>query len=90
MNMISRRKFMAVAGAAAAVSVLTACGSSSSTASSTPATSSTASSAAPGEAAAAPAVPYVALCCDYGTTDEESLNTAGWNALHETDGAHTT
>lgn len=78
MNMISRRKFMAVAGAAAAVSVLTACGSSSSTASSTAtSTSSTASS----EAAEGTAVSYVALCCDTGTIDDESFNQACWTAV---------
>lgn len=81
MNMISRRKFMAVAGAAAAVSVLTACGSSSSTASSTVASSSTASSAASGEAAEGTAVSYVALCCDTGTIDDESFNQACWTAV---------
>ena len=81
MNMISRRKFMAVAGAAAAVSVLTACGSSSSTASSTAASSSTASSAASGEAAEGTAVSYVALCCDTGTIDDESFNQACWTAV---------
>ncbi len=79
MNMISRRKFMAVAGAAAAVSVLTACGSSSSTASST--ATSTASSAASGEAAEGTAVSYVALCCDTGTIDDESFNQACWTAV---------
>ncbi|OUP28417.1 BMP family ABC transporter substrate-binding protein [Faecalibacterium sp. An122] len=79
--MISRRKFMAVAGAAAAVSVLTACGSSSSTASSTAASSSTASSAASGEAAEGTAVSYVALCCDTGTIDDESFNQACWTAV---------
>ena len=81
MNMISRRKFMAVAGAAAAVSVLTACGSSSSTASSTATSSSTASSAASGEAAEGTAVSYVALCCDTGTIDDESFNQACWTAV---------
>ena len=81
--MISRRKFMAVAGAAAAVSVLAACGGSSSTASSTAssAASSTASSAASSEAAEAPAVSYVALCCDTGTIDDESFNQACWTAV---------
>ena len=79
MNMISRRKFMAVAGAAAAVSVLTACGSSSSTASST--ASSAASSAASGETAEGSTVSYVALCCDTGTIDDESFNQACWTAV---------
>ncbi len=79
MNMISRRKFMAVAGAAAAVSVLAACGSSSSTASST-AASTGASSAASGEAEGA-ANTFVALCCDTGTIDDESFNQACWTAV---------
>ena len=84
MNMISRRQFMAVAGAAAAVSVLAACGgSSSSTASSTASSaSSAASSAASSEAAAeGGAVSYVALCCDTGTIDDESFNQACWTAV---------
>ena len=84
MNMISRRQFMAVAGAAAAVSVLAACGgSSSSTASSTASSaSSAASSAASSEAAAeGGTVSYVALCCDTGTIDDESFNQACWTAV---------
>ena len=84
MNMISRRQFMAVAGAAAAVSVLAACGgSSSSTASSTASSaSSAASSAASFEAAAeGGTVSYVALCCDTGTIDDESFNQACWTAV---------
>ncbi len=78
MNMISRRKFMAVAGAAAAVSALAACGSSSSTASSVGAASSGAASS---EAAEGAAVSYVALCCDTGTIDDESFNQACWTAV---------
>ena len=84
MNMISRRKFMAVAGAAAAVSVLAACGGSSSSTSSSTASSaaSSASSAASSEAAAeGTAVSYVALCCDTGTIDDESFNQACWTAV---------
>src|SRR5699024_5065761 len=84
MNMISRRQFMAVAGAAAAVSVLAACGgSSSSTASSTASSaSSAASSAASSEAAAeGGTVSYVALCCDTSTIDDESFNQACWTAV---------
>ena len=83
MNMISRRQFMAVAGAAAAVSVLAACGGSSSTASSTASSaSSAASSAASSEAAAeGGAVSYGALGCDTGTIDDESFNQACWTAV---------
>ena len=83
MNMISRRKFMAVAGAAAAVSVLAACGGSSSSTSSSTASSaaSSASSAASSEAAEGTAVSYVALCCDTGTIDDESFNQACWTAV---------
>lgn len=80
MHMISRRNFMAVVGAAAVASVLTACGGSSSTASST-AASSAASGAASSEAAKGANVSYVALCCDTGTIDDESFNQACWTAV---------
>ena len=79
MHMISRRNFMAVVGAAAAASVLTACGGSSSTASSTAASS--AASGAASEAAEGSTVSYVALCCDTGTIDDESFNQACWTAV---------
>ena len=77
MQMISRRNFLAVAGAAAAAAALTACGGSSS--------SSTASSAASGAASSETAAPAgiakVALCCDTGTIDDESFNQACWEAV---------
>ena len=79
MHMISRRNFMAVVGAAAVASVLTACGGSSSTASSTAASS--AASGAASEAAEGSTVSYVALCCDTGTIDDESFNQACWTAV---------
>ena len=74
---ISRRNFLAVAGAAAAAAALTACGGSS--ASST----STASSAAASSAAASGAekIAKVALTCDTGTIDDESFNQACWTAV---------
>ena len=76
---ISRRNFLAVAGAAAAAAALTACGGSSSTASST----STASSAAGSTAAAegGEKIVKVALTCDTGTIDDESFNQACWSAV---------
>ena len=79
--MISRRNFLAVAGAAAAAAALTACGgsSSTSTASSTGAASSTAaSSAAEG---GDNKIVKVALTCDTGTIDDESFNQACWTAV---------
>ena len=78
--MISRRNFLAVAGAAAAAAALTACGgsSSTSTASSTAAASSAAaSSAAEGDNK----IVKVALTCDTGTIDDESFNQACWTAV---------
>ena len=69
---ISRRNFLAVAGAAAAAAALTACGGSS--ASST----STASSAA---AEGGEKIVKVALTCDTGTIDDESFNQACWTAV---------
>ena len=62
MKMISRRSFMAVAGAATAAVALTACGGSKSGSTSTAASStSTAASAAAGDAAAAASDPKVTL-----------------------------
>ena len=80
--MISRRNFMAVAGAAAAAAALTACGgssSSASTASSSSSASSSAASAAGSEAAGK--IVKVALTCDTGTIDDESFNQACWSAV---------
>ena len=71
---ISRRNFLAVAGAAAAAAALTAC-TSTSTASS--AAASTASSAAEG----GEKIAKVALTCDTGTIDDESFNQACWTAV---------
>ena len=80
MQMISRRNFLAVAGAAAAAAALTACGgsSSTSTASSAAASSTAASSAAEG---GAEKIAKVALTCDTGTIDDESFNQACWSAV---------
>ena len=76
--MISRRNFLAVAGAAAAAAALTACGgSSSSTASSAAASTSTAASTAEG----GEKIVKVALTCDTGTIDDESFNQACWIAV---------
>ena len=70
---ISRRNFLAVAGAAAAAAALTACcGSSASSAA-----ASTASSAAEG----GEKIVKVALTCDTGTIDDESFNQACWTAV---------
>ena len=80
MKMISRRNFMAVAGAAVAVSALAACGSSSSS-SSTAASTTTGASSAAGSEAGAEALTQVALCCDTGTIDDESFNQACWAAV---------
>ncbi len=83
MNKISRRKFMAVAGAAAVVSALTACGGSSSSSSAAASSAAPASSAAAASSEAAPAaaLTQVALCCDTGTIDDESFNQACWSAV---------
>ena len=84
--MISRRNFMAVAGAAAAAAALTACGGSSSSTStaSSAAASSSAASAAGSEAAGK--IVKVALTCDTGTIDDESFNQACWSAVHDPSG----
>ena len=70
--MISRRNFLAVAGAAAAAAALTACGGSS---------SSTASSAAASTSEGGEKIVKVALTCDTGTIDDESFNQACWTAV---------
>lgn len=76
--MISRRNFLAVAGAAAAAAALTACGgSSSSTASSAAVSTSAAASTAEG----GEKIVKVALTCDTGTIDDESFNQACWTAV---------
>ena len=76
--MISRRNFLAVAGAAAAAAALTACGgSSSSTASSAAASTSAAAFTAEG----GEKMVKVALTCDTGTIDDESFNQACWTAV---------
>ena len=76
--MISRRNFLAVAGAAAAAAALTACGgSSSSTASSASASTSAAASTSEG----GEKIVKVALTCDTGTIDDESFNQACWTAV---------
>ena len=76
--MISRRNFLAVAGAAAAAA-LTACGGSSSSTST--ASSVAASSAASAGSEAAGKITKVALTCDTGTIDDESFNQACWTAV---------
>lgn len=81
MNKISRRKFMAVAGAAAVVSALTACGSSSSSSSAAASSAASSTAAASSEATEAKALTQVALCCDTGTIDDESFNQACWTAV---------
>ena len=76
--MISRRNFLAVAGAAAAAAALTACGGSSASSTSTASSAaSTASSAAEGGEKTV----KVALTCDTGTIDDESFNQACWTAV---------
>ena len=75
---ISRRNFLAVAGAAAAAAALTACGGSSASSTSTASSAaSTASSAAEG----GEKIVKVALTCDTGTIDDESFNQACWTAV---------
>ena len=77
--MISRRNFLAVAGAAAAAAALTACGGSSSSTSTASSTASSAASEAGSEAASK--ITKVALTCDTGTIDDESFNQACWSAV---------
>ena len=76
---ISRRNFLAVAGAAAAAAALTACGGSS--ASSTSTASSAAASTASSAAEGGEKIVKVALTCDTGTSDDESFNQACWTAV---------
>ena len=76
---ISRRNFLAVAGAAAAAAALTACGGSS--ASSTSTASSAAGSTASSAAEGGEKIVKVALTCDTGTIDDESFNQACWEAV---------
>ena len=76
---ISRRNFLAVAGAAAAAAALTACGGSS--ASSTSTASSAAASTASSAAEGGEKIVKVALTCDTGTIDDESFNQACWAAV---------
>ena len=76
---ISRRNFLAVAGAAAAAAALTACGGSS--ASSTSTASSAAASTASSAAEGGEKIVKVALTCDTGTIDDESFNQACWSAV---------
>ena len=76
---ISRRNFLAVAGAAAAAAALTACGGSS--ASSTSTASSAAGSTAASAAEGGEKIVKVALTCDTGTIDDESFNQACWEAV---------
>ena len=65
---ISRRRFLAVASAAAITSVLSACGGSDSNSSSTAAEGSD-------------KIKMVALTCDTGTIDDESFNQTSWEAI---------
>ena len=74
---ISRRNFLAVAGAAAAAAALTACTSTSTASSAAASTASSASSAAEG----GEKIVKVALTCDTGTIDDESFNQACWTAV---------
>ena len=78
---ISRRNFLAVAGAAAAAAALTACGGSSASSTSTASSAATSSSAASGAADGAEKIAKVALTCDTGTIDDESFNQACWTAV---------
>ena len=77
---ISRRNFLAVAGAAAAAAALTACGGSSASSTST-ASSAAASTASSAAAEGGEKIAKVALVCDTGTIDDESFNQACWTAV---------
>ena len=78
---ISRRNFLAVAGAAAAAAALTACGGSSASSTSTASSAAASSAAASGAADGAEKITKVALTCDTGTIDDESFNQACWAAV---------
>ena len=78
---ISRRNFLAVAGAAAAAAALTACGGSSASSTSTASSAAASSAAASGAADGAEKIVKVALTCDTGTIDDESFNQACWTAV---------
>ena len=64
---ISRRNFLAVAGAAAAAAALTACGGSSASSTSTASSAAASSAAASGAADGAEKIAKVALTCDTGS-----------------------
>ena len=72
MMKISRRRFLAAAGAAAAVSVLSACGASDSASGSASAVSGSTDAAG---------IRQVALCCNVGSVDDESFNQPCWEAI---------
>ena len=78
---ISRRNFLAVAGAAAAAAALTACGGSSASSTSTASSAAASSATASGAADGAEKIAKVALTCDTGTIDDESFNQACWTAV---------
>lgn len=85
---ISRRNFLAVAGAAAAAAALTACGGSSASSTSTASSAAASSAAASGAADGAEKIVKVALTCDTGTIDDESFNQACWAAVSSYMGAN--
>ena len=85
---ISRRNFLAVAGAAAAAAALTACGGSSASSTSTASSAAASSAAASGAADGAEKIAKVALTCDTGTIDDESFNQACWAAVSSYMGAN--
>ncbi len=73
---ISRRRFMAVAGAAAVASVLSACGGSGST-------SSVSGTSAASGSTETTSIQKVALCCNIGSVDDESFNQSCWEAIQK-------
>ena len=78
---ISRRNFLAVAGAAAAAAALTACGGSSASSTSTASSAAASSTAASSAAEGGEKIAKVALVCDTGTIDDESFNQSCWEAV---------